>query len=747
MRNKLIKNRFLLNIGYLLTSSLLAQDISGVQRLHFGTIDTTISVSSTGDTPFFLSGKKMYIVGMMDGTFPSDNNFSVERGIWIHPIKLLNSYGYTISEQGEMDWNLVHSKSFEHNFYTAKTHFSRNEFDITREDMVVENEQAVFSVLTITNKSTKPRKIGITFTSEIEIRPSWRAEQLEDGKDVIRIVEGKIAATDNQGALFIGSNRDAKSSLIKGKTANLEYCLEILPQSTVEIPFLIAGDFLSEGSCLNAKTKFYDLINKFDQLKNKKREIYENAIHEGVKFECSDKKLTNAFYCAKVNVVMGIRDSRPFHDDLFIGAGIPVYPRLFGTDFCFSAPGLISSGFTDISKRTLNSISNYTKLHLRSPHEVSSEGKLLGWDHIQVTPQFVATSWEYFVWTRDTTYLKSVYPLCEKIIDDVLKTADKDNDQYIEGHGLMEESDFKGDWEELTSSAYMYPALLSLSKMAKTLTEQEKASGYYRSAISFKERFNHDWWDNEQGVWASAITADGEKRLGNYWNITFPQKTGLADDEKGQRMMANIADKWVNNTWGMVGKYNPDEDQSNSGVGIVHNNICATAAFKYGNGDLAWKLLQLSTKGVFDIRVNQLGMFPECQPTTCGNISQLWSYGPFLETIIKGLAGINPVGINSDLEIYPFFPKELDCLSISDLKVGDNLVSFGWKRSHGKILLDIGSNKNEDLKISLRLSEDVIDQIILNGQKIDFKLQSYHGVTVGSCTFLLTTNGHISIED
>ncbi|MGL5562069.1 MAG: hypothetical protein ACRDCN_05580 [Tannerellaceae bacterium] len=52
-----------------------------------------------------------------------------------------------------------------------------------------------------------------------------------------------------------------------------------------------------------------------------------------------------------------------------------------------------------------------------------------------------------------------------------------------------------------------------------------------------------------------------------------------------------------NNTWGMIGQYKEGTDHTQSGVGIVHNNICTTAAFHYENTALGWKLVQLSSKG------------------------------------------------------------------------------------------------------------------------------------------------------
>lgn len=170
----------------------------------------------------------------------------------------------------------------------------------------------------------------------------------------------------------------------------------------------------------------------------------------------------------------------------------------------------------------------------------------------------------------------------------------------------------------------------------------------------------------------------------------FPQSAGVASGEKGLAAMNMIEKYWVNSSWGMVGRFRRNTDQTNEGVGLVHNNLCSVAAFKYGKGELGWNLLQLTTKGVFDLENTCLGLFPECQPGLCSNISQLWSYSTFLESVLTGLAGISPDEETGVIEISPFFPATLSYLHVENIRVGDNVLSMKWKRtSSGRIRLDV----------------------------------------------------------
>jgi hypothetical protein len=101
--------------------TLPPQKISSVQRVKFGQIDRTATGWNNANTNFFLAGKKLYEIGMMDGSFPTDNDRSSERGVWCQPVKLLDCFEYGISEKGQKDRTLVNSMYFEHNFYSAIT--------------------------------------------------------------------------------------------------------------------------------------------------------------------------------------------------------------------------------------------------------------------------------------------------------------------------------------------------------------------------------------------------------------------------------------------------------------------------------------------------------------------------------------------------------------------------------------------------------------------------------------------------
>lgn len=665
------------------------------QRLQFGQMDIAAQSPSPGETAYLLSGEKMYEVACIDGTYPRGNEPWNEQGIWCHPVKLASAIGCSIIEN-DREWELTHADEFTYRFHSAECTFKGNGLHVARENTVAEKQPVLLTTLAITNRLAQERTLTLRFTLHIDLRPSWRCAELK--RSPVRIAhEGNtLTARCASGSLVAGNAEKPQDVRVNDSIAVLEYRATVSPKGTTRFSFLLAGE--NQGNLHAAQEAFRQWAAHPEALRKGKQARYTQAVFdEGTTFDCSDRRLTDAFYCAKANVLLNTCHHAPYVEHPFIRAGVPTYPRLFGTDFCFSLCGLLSSGFSSTARSTLLNMAAYAQMHLRGPHEVSSDGKLLGWDHIQVTPQLVAACADYYAWTGDAAFLKETYPLCRVLIDDVLANADNDKDGFIEGHGLMEESEFKGNWEELSASAYLYAAFNALAFMAHENGDKQSATAYKRKAAAYRTSFNRQWWNEDESMWYCAFSENGEGKAYDFWSVVFPQRTGVALPDKAQMAMNRIERDWVNDTWGMVGRFQPERNQDNDGVGIVHNNLCATAAFACGKDKLGWKLLQLAAQCAFDLPHSCLGLFPECQPGLCSNISQLWSYSTFMESVLCGLAGISTDPADGSIRIAPAFPPGLSHLSVENMEIQGERLSLRWSRAeNGKI--NVKATFSGDLK-------------------------------------------------
>ncbi len=712
------------------------------QTLTFGSIFLTKPLAE--QTPFLLAGPKLYEYGAMDGTFPSVGRLDGDQGgIWCHPIKIMNGFEFEILEEGQRAFRLQGSASrFVHEFAFCKFNFNRNDLKITRQDFVPEDAPALLSLLTLRNETDRQRKLNVRFSGSVNIRPSY-ASDLPNGRDVVAYRNGLVSAFDadmaEQWGVVFGSNQRPAHHSIEENRAALTYPVTLPARGEGTLRLLILGEH--EAGVDAARGRFRSILGQAKEKLSQKQTLYADRILGGVTFDCSDKEVSDAFTCAKANVMMSVMDLRPDYPAPFLAAGFPIYTWLFGCDSLYSTAGVAAGGFDEAARGTLECLLYYADQKKQGAHEVASNGRLLGWDHIQETPQLVLACWKHFQWTGDMAFLKKAYPVCRESMTHVLATADRDSDEYLEGPGLMEQAGMGP--ERIASACYLYAAYESLAKMAETL-RQGGADDYRRRATQLKRDFNRDWWNSREKMWACSLWDDHEQTMDNFWAVCFPQEVGIADMDKALVALDRIETEWVNDQWGFVAQWKPNI--AGEGVGVVHNNVLALTAFAYGKADLGWKLMKLSARAPLEARM--LGAFDETTPGG-GDIIQLWSFGPYLEAIISGLVGVRPVASEHKVEIYPQLPKGLDYFRLHDVEFGGHKLDVDWKRGGQKNLLTLSHTKGSaDLEVRLRIAIEKKLQMKLNGKTINPEREESKGVMTGKVEISLPprTSAIVTLE-
>ena len=695
---------------------------SGTQTLKFGDIQLTKLQKEA--TPYLLSGQKLYAYGSMNGTFPRVGRLGGDQGgLWCHPIKLLDSFEYAIQEEGQSDWQLQGpATQFVHEFASCTFTRSYNDLTVSRRDFVPENEPALFSLLTLRNESENARQLKVRLKASVNIRPSYES-LLPNGADVVSYQNGLVIAYDSEAAgrwgVVLGCNQTPEKHHIENNEAFLTYAVTLPAHGETTLHAVIVGDH--EDGLDAARDRFATIRGQALEMLGHKQKTYADRILGGVKFDCSDKAINAAFTSAKANVVMSEMDLQPNYPAPFLAAGFPIYTWLFGCDSLYSTPGVAASGFDELAANTLDCLLYFAAQKNQGAHEVASNGRLLGWDHIQETPQLVHACWKHFQWTGDMSFLKRAYPVCLEATAHVVAAVDRDKDGYPEGPGLMEQSGMGP--ERISSACYLYAAYESLGEMARTLGESEFTE-YRRRAAEFKKNFNHDWWNEEEQMWACSLRDDETQTMDDFWAVCFPQEVDLATDEKAKIALERIENEWVNDQWGFVAQRRADI--AGAGVGVVHNNVLAQIAFKYGKPDLGWNLIKLSSKAPLEARM--LGAFDETMPGG-GDLVQLWSFGPYLEAIIGGLAGIQPNASEHKIELYPQFPKDLDHYNLKNVAVGEHNISVHWKRNEEGNQFVLAHEKGPvDLEIKFRVAIGEKTPVEVNGTLVDAEIQALKGV-------------------
>ena len=674
------------------TASQAARELVGSQALSFGNIK--LEKTDRMATLFFLSGHEMYEIGAMSGDFPSigwhiDGEMG---GVWAHPMKVLDGFYFEV-EDDEGIWRLTDCKDFSHGFVYADFRFEKKDLVIDRKDFVVEDETALFSLITIKNVAEEAKEGTLRFIADIDLRPSWYST-LRHGRDTLVYEGDKIMGydviADGWGVVF-GADMAPEGHEIAETRGVLEYHFSLEAGEEKEIRFLIVAEH--EEGPENAVARFDPLMEQWDSLLAEKIDCYQEKVFGGVRFSCSDPLFQQAYYCAKANIVMLSADVSPYIGR-YLFAGVPEYVQLFGCDTAYSVPGLVSTGFDDEALHALKNLARVgERQEGRIPHELSTSGNVYNKGNVQETPQFTSACWDYFRFTGDMSFLEEIYPLCkEGIFDYVLALRDRDKDHYPEGAGMVERSGMGP--EKLDSTCYLYKAILDLSQMAVALNKDEEATQYTNLAEEIKQSFNEDWWIEAEDMFADSLGRDGSRRLDGHWIVAVPMEVGIADQEKGLRALERINQEWVNE-WGLVHTKKLEER-----VWTLPTGILAQAEFNYGNVEMGTRLIGNIAR---TIEHGMLGAFSELIPQG-GDFMQLWSAAMFLNGITEGIFGLESLAHQHRLVLSPQLPNGWKFARLEGVKVGLHTIDIALDREEeGGYRVLIGQQGEMELDIELFL--------------------------------------------
>jgi hypothetical protein len=631
----------------------------GSQRLTLGSIQ--LAKPDDLETLFYLAGKRMYEVGAMNGGFPFIGwHIPGEMGgVWAHPMKVLNGFSFVV-EGSNGRWVLTDAKSFSHEFAQATFRFSRGPLEVMRRDFVVEDEPALFVLVTLANQGEEPLRGTLRFAADINLRPSWFSF-FHDGRDMVVHEQGCIIAHDAavDWTVVLGANVPPKHHQIEGTTGILEYPFALGAGEEREVRFLIVAEH--ETSADKLLDQFHSLMERCEKVSAEKIALYNEKVFEGMGFSCSDPMFEQGYYCARANLAMLYADVSPYVG-WYLFAGVPEYVQLFGCDTAYSIPGVVGTGFWDEALESLLALCRFGEIQGgRIPHEVSTGGKVYHQGNVQETPQFVSAVWSYFSWTGDRDFLERAYPLTQRGIEFVLGRTP--HHSYPVGSGMVERPG--AGPMKVDSACYVYQALLDLSQMADALDKPHEASFYKDLADELRCRFNEDWWMEEEGLFADSLRRDHAPILDGHWVVAVPLEVGIADEEKALRALERIKKEWVSE-WGLVHTRDVDER-----VWTLPTGVLALAAFRYGDARTgAWLLGRIAST----IERGMLGAFSELIPNG-GELLQLWSAAMFLRGITEGVFGLSPLAYRHRLALRPQLPPGWKFARLSQIRIGPHVVN------------------------------------------------------------------------
>jgi hypothetical protein len=695
--------------------------------------------------PYVTAGDRTYLIGTQDGNFPDMGKHVPGEmgGLWLPPIKLIDGFQARIAELGT-DKEILLADSAEMVTYPYGNRFRYgrvlDELDVERFQFSPDHRQGMIIQYRFKNASSHVRRLRFQWSVKTDLRPGWYADRLgiQDGQDAVdwRASDGVFIARDAEhpwfcvwGAVAPTNARriehpDSVSTNHRGVTAASSHTVIVGAHAASTLTFVVSGSTKDQSDALAA----HDYLAKHHvELLAQKVARYA-AIINRARIRIPDPRLQEVYNWTRINMEWLVRDVPGIGRGL--SGGFMEYPWWFGTE-TYSLQALTRTGDFELAKQTLRllrSQSSKVNANGRIAHEITADGAVANPGNTQETAQFILTVGQLFEWTGDLGFAREMYPAMKRGIDWLLGDMDQNKDLFPEGYGIMEVYGLNA--ELIDVAVYTQQALEAAARVAEALNEADARDRYRKLASDLKERINQRFWIEQDdtygdfygsrsqavsaaegaikqiGLKSADLTQREKDSVAHYeglkaeflrmpegnrawltnknWVIATPMETGIAPPERAIRVLEKIRRE----NSGEYGPYLSAVERRS--MMTISTGVQAVAEGKYGRTDEAMWYVDRIVQ-TFN-RVSP-GSISEMMPDH-GCFTIAWtSYGIVLP-LIEHVFGIRPDAANKTIVLEPHLPAGWEDISIEDLPIGTNLVSFSRTKTGEGVIYDIEAKEN-----------------------------------------------------
>lgn len=680
-----------------------------------------------GARPYVSAGDRAYLIGTQDGNFPDMGEHLPGEmgGLWLHPIKLIDGFWAEVTEVAT-NKQIALSKSAEFVNYPYGNRFRYgpvlDSLEIERFQFSPDGQPGVIVQYTFKNATDRKRLLSFQFSVKTDLRPVWFSEHLGiiDARDTVAwsSTNDLFVAHDTGNPWFCvwgatpsaGAQPIAHPSPIAtrgaGVTAASSYSLVVGAHGTSTLTFVIAGSTTSRAAAVHA---YNYLAEHRASLLTKKIARYASIIDKA-QITIPDRRLQEVYSWVKVNTQWLVRDVPGIGRGL--GAGLMEYPWWFSD--MYSLHALTATGDFDLAKQSLRLLqiqSMKANGNGRILHELTTNGAVVNPGNTQETAQFVTAVGTVVDWTGDLKFAREMYPAMKMGINWLLTDMDQNRNLFPEGYGIMEVYGLNA--ELIDVAVYTQQALEAIAHIADILGDPDAAQHYRQTASLLKTRINQEFWIDDEGSYADfygstaqaisaakgAITQIGLKgsdkltsrdtqlieyyeQLGKKfsampdtnrgwltnknWVITTPMETGIAPRSRAIPALDKIRKQ-------NVGEYGPFLSAVDRGAMMtISTGVQAVSEANYGRTDEA---LWYVDKIVQTFNRTTPGSISEMMPDYgCFTIG--WTSYGIVIPLVEHIFGIQPDAVRKTVVFAPHLPTGWENISIADLRVGTNVLSF-----------------------------------------------------------------------
>lgn len=498
------------------------------------------------------------------GGFSGPYLLTEQNGVWISP-SLVSLHLKDKNQQEIIDWQtaLVNQNSYNSHL---EQQFQNEKLDI-KQQLVFSSGQSAIQKTSITNRSSETIIVYPSFDSKL-----FLDLQLSKENQIVKIVSTKSKATGYiqfSNATSIEITKDGYRTQIQKLTLKPNETGVILVSQTFIFP---QYSWQKEKESL-AKAKFNTILsssqkekeNQLAQLIAKKKAVYNDLIYSNLLAKLALTLQNNSRIAAE-----GLK-----HNGIFPSYNYEWFNGFWAWD-SWKHAAAVTNYNPELAKSQMRALFDYQTPNGFIPDCVYRDTLIEPNNYRNTKAPLAAWAvWKIYEQTKDTNFLKELYPklklyhnwwykdrdhdqdgLCEFGSTDGTLIAGKwesgmDNAVRFDDSQLLKngENAYSIDQESVDLNSYLYAEKNYLSKMAQVLKLLEESKKWQEEGVALKTKIQNQFWDASTG-WFYDTSIDGKslvKVMGCEGYI--PLWAEVATAEQAKMIKENMLDPVTFNTF------------------------------------------------------------------------------------------------------------------------------------------------------------------------------------------------------
>jgi glycogen debranching enzyme len=509
---------------------------------------------------------------------------------------------------------------------------------------------------------------------------------------------------------------------------------------------VIAGSMTGRAE---AESAYSRLTAGYGEMLRESADYYRNYLSHTVSVELPDEQLERAYDWSRVSLLQGMVTNS------FLGTGLvagyrtsgesqrPGFAWYFGRDSFWTSLALNAAGDFANSKTALEFVSKFQREDGKIPHEISQGANFVDWfkgypypyASADATPLYIIAVNDYVVNSGDTDFAKQKWASLWKAYQFLKSTYDArglPQNQGV-GHGWVEGGPLLPVKSEFYQSGLGAEALRALANLARFAGQADSAAALETQFAKQWPVVNDSFWIADKKRFAFALDKNDKQVDEPTVLTTVPMWFGLPNDATAISTLRQLADADQQTDWGM--RIISNRSAVFSGGGYHYGSVwplftgwASVAEYRYHQEFPAYENLRANALLALD---GSLGHVTEVlsgdyyQPLGTSSPHQIWSVAMVVSPLLKGMFGLEKDATKKTLTFVPHVPADWTNFKISNVRIGDSLVSLRYQKTLSEITLEVTRTGGEcSLDFEPELANTaLVSRVDVNGRPLSYDQQ------------------------